>query len=224
MTSPPDDLGVEHALLLRLQSDRDGLETLQDADRKRVLLLHPYFLALRRAADQAAAEDAPALADDPIALALGLVPGVGDVLSPARLKATRKHAALKLGGLAQALQARGWKVDTKTVFDWELNPSPVAPALINAVAAVFQVQPDALREPQVTAGDPDVVFRDPQVVHELERWSRHSGTPLPDLHRRLAATLSSAAARNRKVELDQGLVLKVLEVMRHLDEPSPQSG
>ncbi len=223
MINPSGDLGVEYALLLRLQSDRDGLETLQGVDRERVLLLHPYFVALRQAADRAAAEDAPALADDPIALALGLVPGVGDVLSPSRLKATRKHAALKLGGLAQALQARGWKVDSKTVFDWELKPSPVAPALINAVGAVFQVQPDALREPQVTAGDPDVVFRDSQVVHELERWSRHTGTPVLHLHRRLAATLSSAAARNRTVELDQGLVLKVLEVMRHLDEPGPES-
>lgn len=223
MTSPTDGPGLEHALMLRLQSDRDGLETLPDADRQRVLLLHPHLLAMRQAAEQAATERMPELARDPIALALGLVPQVHDVLSPARLKAARKRAALKLGALAKSLQARGWKVDNKTIFDWESSPLPVAPALINALAAVLAVQPDALREPQVAVGDPDVVFRDPQVVLELERWSQQSGTPIAQLHRRLAVTLSSAAARNRTAELDQALVLKVLVVLRQLDGPGSAS-
>lgn len=222
MTSTPGELDFEQALLLRLQGDRDGLETLPDADRTRVLLLHPHFLALRQVAEQPAAEPPPALADDPIALALGLVPNTGDVLSPVRLKTARKRSSLKLGGLAQALQARRWKVDTKTLFDWELSPTPVAPALVNALAAVLGVEPDQLLEPQVAVDSAGTEFRDPQIVRELERWSSDSGTPVPDLHRRLAATLSTAAARNRRVELDQELVLKVLEVMRHLDEAVSQ--
>lgn len=222
MTSPPGNPdGLEPALLLRLQSDHDGHETLPEADRALVLLLHPHFLALRQAGHQADAEDVPALADDPIALALGLVPGAGDVLSPTRLKAARQYANLKLSGLTLALQARGWQVDTKTVFAWQTTPTPAAPALIDAIAAVLDVQPDGLREPQVNAGDPDTVFHDPQVVIELERWSRDSKTPVRDLHRKLAVRLSTAAARNRTADLDQEFVLKVVEVLRRLDRPGP---
>jgi hypothetical protein len=104
--------------------------------------------ALRHSA-QAASEwkddPTPALEDDPVAAALGLLPDRHFALDQKALVRARKAAGMTVSDLASALSGRGWQVRTADVFRWESRPvDDVAPALIAAMAAVLRTTSDQL--------------------------------------------------------------------------------
>lgn len=152
MTNPnPEDFArvLEQLLELPPGQERDDLlESLRprtmggDADD-----LYGQASRILGAADllNADAHRAPAVADDPIAAVLGLVPDDNYQLDPRTLKRAREAARLEPTTLARALAARGWKVSAREVFNWEVKGAPsVPPALVRAVSDVLGTDPDLL--------------------------------------------------------------------------------
>lgn len=91
------------------------------------------------------AHGAPALADDPVAAMLGLVPDPARSLNPQALARVTKSARMKASGLAQALTDRGWQVSEGDVFNWQTRGSQaVSPALIQAIAEITGSTIDSL--------------------------------------------------------------------------------
>ncbi|KAA1378571.1 hypothetical protein [Aeromicrobium fastidiosum] len=91
------------------------------------------------------AHGAPALRDDPIAAALGLVPDAGYQMDSTALKRARAKAGQKPTTLAAALVREGWNVTAGDVFGWETRTAAnVPPALVRAVAEILRTDPDLL--------------------------------------------------------------------------------
>jgi transcriptional regulator with XRE-family HTH domain len=142
----------------------------------------------------------PPLETDPLALALGLVPDPGRRLSGPRLKTARMRRNLPTSQLAGMLAARGWDVETKTVFRWERAASAeIAPALLAAVAEALRVPAEELT---AAAGDHDPAtteIRDaaatPQFAGLARRWARKSGQSLADASTGLQRLMLATTAR-----------------------------
>ncbi len=92
-----------------------------------------------------AGQGAPPLEDDPVAAMLGLVPDYGYQLNRTAFKLARAKAKVKPTVLASALTRRGWSVSAGDVFSWErAGDASMSPALVRAVAAELDTEPDAL--------------------------------------------------------------------------------
>lgn len=89
---------------------------------------------------------APPLADDPLAVALGLVPPEHAVLSGPALKSARQRAGVKPSELARRLSERGHMVRPGDLQGWENADSlPVSPGLLAAIASSLGID-----EPRLT--------------------------------------------------------------------------
>lgn len=219
MTTGEQQFGVDVADALLLQLDGKDLSHIPDEVRRAVYTLAPFVAAVRR--EQAALPDValPALHEDPIALAVGLVPGPADVLSPTRLRAARKRAKLKVTDVVAAMSSRGWEVEPDSLFDWEQTPVPLAPAILTALAETIGASADVIREPRIAVDDPLVEFDDPSVAVAITDWAAVSGRSTAALQSQVRHSVAAAAARN-KTALDQAFVLKVIEVLRAADDRS----
>jgi transcriptional regulator with XRE-family HTH domain len=164
-----------------------------------------------------AAEDytPPPLEADPLALALGLVPDPGRRLSGTRLKKARMKRNLQVSQLAGMLAARGWDVETKTVFRWEMAASAeIAPALIAAAAEILQVPAEELtaapgdEAPATT--EIQAAAATPQFAGLARRWARKSGQSPADASAGLQRLMLVSTARRGR-HLTAGEWLAVLE-------------
>ena len=157
----------------------------------------------------------PPLEADPLALALGLVPDPGRRLSGPRLKKARMKRSLQASQLAGMLAARGWDVETKTVFRWEMAASAeIAPALLAAAADVLCVPAEELT---AAAGDHDAATTEvraaaatPQFAGLARRWAKKSGQSLADASAGLQRLMLVTTARRGR-HLTAGEWLAVLE-------------
>lgn len=157
----------------------------------------------------------PPLEADPLALALGLVPDPGRRLSGPRLKRARMRRNLQTSQLAGMLAARGWDVETKTVFRWERAASAeIAPALLASVAEVLRVPAGELT---AAAGDHDPATTEiqaaaatPQFGGLVRRWAKKSGQSLADASAGLQRLMLVTTARRGR-HLTAGEWLAVLE-------------
>jgi hypothetical protein len=216
VTTGGHDIDIADAIVLHF--DGEDLSHVPAQVRRAVDTLVPFVAAARREQANLAAAEVPPLDQDPIAIALGLVPGPADVLSSTRLRAARKRAGLKLTDVVAVMNARGWDLALNSLFDWEQAPVPAAPALIAALAETVGVAADELREPRVTVDDQSVEFDDPSVVVAIADWASSSGKSTASLQSQVRRSVQAAAARNRTT-LDQAFVLKVIEVLRATDQP-----
>lgn len=148
---------------------------------------------LMRVADLLAeqAMGAPALEQDPVAAALGLVPDPLFALDPAKFAAARRRADLAPSRLAQLLASRGWEVTEREVFGWTKRAEQVPPALLRAIADVLGVAPEGLTGASQAAWADTVraVRASPKFEVLAERWALARGVPLDMARSALAARL-----------------------------------
>ncbi len=157
----------------------------------------------------------PPLAQDPLAVALGLVPDPGRRLDGKRLTQARKSRGLNAGQVADALALRGWDVTTSTVVRWEMaSRADIAPALLTALADTVGVAEDRLvdSKPATRPADVEVekALSSPRFARLAERWAAKVGTPLDAARASLQQTMTLATAR-RGDHLDAEQWLSVLE-------------
>lgn len=116
---------------------------------------------------------APPAEEDPVAAMLGLVPDRHSALNPKELVRLRKLAGLKVGQLADRLNARGWEVKAPDVFRWENKSAiDVAPALIAAIAeeigaSAAQITTDMAGERE----EADELRRNPRFKELAAKWA-----------------------------------------------------
>lgn len=92
-----------------------------------------------------AAYEPPTLAEDPVAVMLGLVPSPQSRLDQRAFINARKAAGLKAGDVAARLTSRGWTFTTRDVARWELqSANDVPPAVIEALADIVNAPPERL--------------------------------------------------------------------------------
>ena len=122
---------------------------------------------------------------------------------------------LQASQLADLLAARGWDVDTKTVFRWEQAASAeIAPALLAAIAEVLRVPAEELT---AAAGDHDPAATEvqaaaatPQFAGLARRWAKTSGQSPADACAGLQRLMLVTTARRGR-HLNAGEWLAVLE-------------
>jgi transcriptional regulator with XRE-family HTH domain len=151
---------------------------------------------------------APALADDPVAAMLGLIPDSACVLAPAALTQARKRAGLTVSQLAERLAARGWKVKTGDVFRWETRSADeVAPALVQAVAEVLGVSVDAIRKLSAAAGGAELaaIRQHPTFQGLVARWAKVRSVPAAVAAAALESRLLATVHRGDQPDTEQML-------------------
>lgn len=218
----PDSTPIERALHA-LRHGRAPSAPELDADEQQLVDdVVPWLDALREAAEQTASEsqpasepptsDPPIRADDPVALMLGLVPDPNVVVDGRKLALARKRAKLDLAQFLNRLRARGWDVTTHQGLQWELGQTPLAPALITAIADELAVDDGALLAATTSRSEHDDLFDDARIRAFLADWSAETGVEPDVLRQRTSSTLAGAAHRNRT----GGSVDALLDVLRTL--------
>lgn len=137
------------------------------------------------------AQGAPALADDPVAAMLGLVPDSNCRLNSTALVRARKKARMSVSDVATRLTQRGWAFGTSDVFRWETrNAADVPPAVVEAISDILDSPVDDL----ITAPSTDPVSgalgdvrRHPLFEQLVGRWAQARRVS----HAVAAATLES---------------------------------
>lgn len=201
-----------------LAGDDHALETLPRREHELALMLAPAFQPQHDTSTAGAEQGAPPRSLDPIAIALGLVPGPDDVLSGKRLQNARKRARLDLRQLVDLLQQRGWDVNAPQVLAWHSTNTTVAPALIKAIAETLDLPASALRgaAPRYStpgAGD----FLDDAIVESyLSDWAAEIGQDPAGVRDRAQRTLASLNFRNRD-DISHDDVLAILRALRRID-------
>jgi transcriptional regulator with XRE-family HTH domain len=121
---------------------------------------------------------APPLAEDPLAVALGLVPSTDRNLSGSLLRAARQKAGLKPSSLARLLTERGYVVRAGEIIRWESSEAvPLAESEIQAIASVLGASPSDLVDeasPVVTPG----LAMSKQFRDLVRRWATHKNQTL----------------------------------------------
>ncbi|HUY48405.1 MAG TPA: helix-turn-helix transcriptional regulator [Streptosporangiaceae bacterium] len=142
----------------------------------------------------------PALHDDPLALALGLVPDPRRRLVGNCLRRARMSRRFKPSQLADQLNERGWDIPTKTIVRWELAGSAeIAPALLAGIAEILHVPAEQLTT-TTTGQDPaakqvQVAAATPRFADLAERWAAISGKPVAAARAALQQLMLMATAR-----------------------------
>lgn len=214
--TPPADAGqLAQTYLAYLSGERPIPPPLDDLPADERLATTRLFEALSTAWHHDA-DAPPALAEDPLAVTLGLVPDPARPLSGPALKRARMSAGHRVSELARALQARGWQIDVADVAAWERQSHhPVMPAIIAALSDELGATVESL----CTAGPPRVddvasaVARTPRFRALSRRWAEL--TMLPD---EVAAAsslrqLMTIGHARRGAELDVEQWLDVLEAL-----------
>lgn len=111
----------------------------------------------------------PALADDPVAALLGLLPDPTCRLDPKSLTNARKAARLHVGELVRQLDQRGWHFTAGDVFRWETRTAEdVPPAVVQAIAAIVNAPIDKL----ITVGAPAQARKAFAIIVATERFDQ----------------------------------------------------
>lgn len=201
-----------------LAGDDAALEALPKRERELALMLAPAFEPEPEHETDTADTDqgAPPRALDPIAIALGLVPGPDDVLSGKRLQSARQRARLDLRQLVGLLQQRGWDIDARQVLAWHSADTSLAPALINAIAETLDVPVRALRGAAPRSAGTDDFLNDAIIEKYLNDWAIEEGEDMSDVLERARRTLASLNFRNQD-DISRDDVLAILRALRRID-------
>jgi hypothetical protein len=221
--SDADSTPIQRAIHARRQGHAPSDPALGPDDQRLVDDILPWLDALHEAAQQTvlepqpdagppAAAQVPILADDPVALMLGLVPDPAVVVNGRKLAAARKRAHLDLGQLVDRLRARGWDVTTQQGLQWELAHPQLPPALITAIAEELLVEDDALLATPSTRREYTDLFDNQRIQAFIADWAAEAGIEPGLLLERTSATLAGATHRNRT----GGSVEALLDVLRTL--------
>ncbi len=207
-----------------LAGDDTALETLPKRERELALMLAPAFEPEPETDTADVEHGAPPRALDPIAIALGLVPGPDDVLSGKRLQSARQRAKLDLGQLVRLLQQRGWDVNARQVLAWHSTNMTVAPALMNAIAETLDVPVRALRgaAPRYSSAGVDDFLDDAIIEEYLSDWAAEEGQDLTGVRERAQQTLASLNFRNQD-DISRDDVLAILRALRRIDPDGTSS-
>ena len=203
-----------------LAGDRDALAALPERERELALNLAPSFT---RDDDQHGTPDAesgaPVRELDPIAVALGLVPGPEDVLGSRELQVARIRAKLDLRQLLGRLQQRGWDVSGQQILAWHKANTTVPPALMTAIAQTLSVSVVSLRgaASRSTFDAAATDYLDDVVIEAyLRDWAADLGQEPTQVRKRAHQTLASLNFRNRS-EISRDDVLGLLRAIRSID-------
>lgn len=201
-----------------LAGDDCALDTLPERERELALTLAPAFNPKDHADTTGPERGAPSRALDPIAIALGLVPGPSDVLSGKQLQAARKRARLDLRQLVMLLQQRGWDVTAPQVLAWHSTNTTLAPALMNAIAETLHVPVQTLRgtPPRYSTADPRDFLDDATIAGFLSDWATEIGQDPASVRERAQRTLASLNFRNQE-SISRNDVLAILRALRRID-------
>ena len=201
-----------------LAGDREALQSLPEHERKLALALAPAFSDDRDDGDDSAQSGAPPREMDPIAIALGLVPGPDDILGSAELKRARERAKLDLAQLLERLRDRGWDLTGKEVLDWHKSNTSVAPALMEAIAQTLEVPVRALRgrTPRYSDAGAEDYLDDVVIERYLHEWAAEIGQDVQEVRERAQQTLVSLNFRNRD-SISRDDVLRILRALRRID-------
>jgi transcriptional regulator with XRE-family HTH domain len=141
--------------------------------------------------------NAPLWADldpaDPVAQMLGLIPNHDTTLDAKQLKRARQAAGLTLQDLVDRLAKAGWNVDVRQAFQWERTRTPLAPAVIDALAQAVRVDTANLLSAAAQTQD---VFTDAAVQQALAQWAAEVSWDVQDLTARVRDSIAVAGQRN----------------------------
>lgn len=214
------DDGIDFGPYLQryLAGDAHALEALPEREREVALLLAPAFELDDDADSTSNVSRTSPLEQDPIAIALGLVPGPGDVLSSRALQRARQAARLDLEDLVQRLQDRAWDVTVEEVFNWHRADTQLAPALMKAIAATLDVPLRSLRGAAVGKRGTtlEAVLDDATIAAYLAEWATDTGEDPSDVRDRARRTLASASYRNQ-ADISRTEILAILRALRRID-------
>ncbi len=211
-----------------LAGDEQALKALPVRERELALKLAPAFDPERDATTDAVNTDttstagqAPPLELDPIAIALGLVPGPDDVLSSHRLQSARKAARIDLSELVRLLQDRGWDVSATEVLRWHSADTQLAPALLNALAETLDVPVRSLRgkRARTSALSLGAFLDDAIIANYLAEWAHETGEDPAGVREHAQRTLASLSFRNQAT-VSRDDVLAILRALRRIDPGS----
>jgi len=207
------------ALTASLAGEHDAFSHLPTNERRLAELLLPFLAAGKQSHLHALdVHDSPALEQDPVALALGLVAGPEDVVSGQRFKAARQHAGLEVDGVTARLAARGWPTTASEVFNWQLRGGFIAPALLSALADILGTTPDALRAPPSARRSPaQELLQDEMIESVLQQWARDEHRALEDVRSDVAHKLAAMSYRNES-SATRDAVLAVITALRQIND------
>lgn len=145
----------------------------------------------------------PPLHDDPLAVALGLIPDPTQALDGRKLAQARRARGLKTSQLAELLADRGWDTPQKTVVRWEMAGSvEIAPALLTALADELRVPADRLVTSVPThnpaAQEIETATALPRFADLAARWAAKAGLSLEGSRNALRQTMLVTTARRGK--------------------------
>lgn len=174
-----------------------------------------------------AAHAAPPLEEDPVAAMLGVVPDPGFQLDATALVRACKASRVKPTALAARLRARGWKVDTTDVFQWQTRAAPdVPPALIMAIAEEVRINPDRLiakAQPQPTPlrAISEDVAASPRFRDLVNRFARIQHMSAPMAASALQSRMLATVHRGDEPDKEQ-MLASVEELVRALEAQQDQ--
>ncbi|WP_232661263.1 hypothetical protein [Pseudonocardia sp. TRM90224] len=228
---PADDTPLGRALAAYLAGDLKLAQHLPADQHAIVLEVGPVLAALRPPAPitnppataasvsaGSAGAATPSPVDDPIAIALGLVPDPDRPLAAHALGAARRRRHLKPSELRARLVARGWEVTTAEVAAWERVDSPQPPALVAAVADILDTTPAKLMPSRSSprAKPWQRLLDDETIAARLNAWADDEGVPVADVRRRVDYALASAFHRNER-EPTAPALLRIIEILRQIE-------
>ncbi|MBW0110469.1 hypothetical protein ACVGOW_12920 [Pseudonocardia saturnea] len=214
----PDDTPLGQAVTAYLAGDLRPLQWLPDDEQDLVRTVGPWLLALRGDHPSPTASTdrpVPGPDQDPIAIALGLVPDHDRALAARRLVEARRRMKLKRSDLVRRLITRGWEVSMQDVDAWERSDTAQPPALVAALADILRTSPVALTAPRAAAR-PSVwvaVLDDATITGQLDAWAEEAGVDSSVLRLKVEHALAGAFHRNEKAPTVPGL-RRVIEVLR----------
>lgn len=224
--SPLPGPGLVDALLGALAGNPAALDLLGPDDRAAADDLQPWLALLvehgpddndRDVLTAMPALDLPDLADDPVAVALGLVPDPTRPLSADALTRARKARGLRPTDVKAALIARGWEVSTAELARAERADTLQPPALLAALAAILGVDPGVLAPPREVV-EPDWLtetLSDERIAEVLQQWAAEEQVPVEQLRREVSGALVGAGYRNQQAPTVEAL-LAVITVLREV--------
>lgn len=196
-------------------ADRD--QHLRDAGLDEYETRYVYEVLSAADALAVAAYEPPALEDDPVAAMLGLLPDPECRLSPQALARERRNAGLDLNDLAVKLSDLGWTYKSADLFRWEnRSADDVPPAVINAIAHLFETTTERLTTTTATAHSSPSNAVDTIVGSELfqqlaERWAHAVDTSVAAARAALKSRSLSTVHRGDEPDPDQ--LLATLEAL-----------
>lgn len=213
----PVDFG--DALTASVAGNHDALAHLPADERRIAELLAPFLDAGKQAhLDALAVHNSPALDQDPVAIALGLVAGPEDVIAGQKFKIARLHAGLDVTGVTAKLVARGWPTTAREVFNWQQQGGPIAPALLSALADILATTPDALRASSTARRSPAQDFlQDETIESVLQQWAGEVHRPIDAVRSDVARRLAALSYRNES-GATRDAVLAVITALRQIDD------